>query len=185
MKNLAGDQKCDITILEELRRSKIEAVPYNPPDCKLGEVPSRLKGKLGPFVFWRAWYYWVVSGPMPIHIAKKLYEDPVGVTDVRVAGHCACPPPEYPWYDWYTKEGKKVVPVAQQAEWEKFKDREWMAPYREKYIFHDNPEELGAMCYVNTYHIDSEVGLRLFCDMVREHELDQKTREDFPWWKDD
>jgi len=33
---------------------------------------------------------------MPLGAAEELYEDPVGHRDVRVVGHCACPPPK----DW-------------------------------------------------------------------------------------
>lgn len=51
-------------------------------------------GRLGPFTFARLWYYWHVSGPVPLPVAIELYEHPVGRQDVRVAGHCGRPPPQ-------------------------------------------------------------------------------------------
>ena len=183
MKNLAGDANCDREIVHELRRSMIPSVPY---DGKLGEVPSRLRGKLGPFEFWRAWYYWVVHGPLPLAIAHELYEDPVGRTDVRVDGHCGQPPPEAPWVKWYLPDGKQVLPMEQKAEWEKYRTsesefmRKLVADNAHKYAWHDDPASIGAVAFINCYHIDSEVGLRLFCDTVRKHGLDKTSRPS--WW---
>jgi len=178
MKNLAGDPNCDRYIAQELRRSMIPSVPY---DGKLHEVPSRLHGKLGPFEFWRAWYYWVVHGPTPLAIAHELYEDVVGRTDVRVAGHCACPPPEEPWVKWYTTKGERVVETKQQAEYEAMLGRhpDWF-PSAKPIFWHDDPIAIGAIAYVNSYHIDTEVGLRLFCDVIRKHGLDKTQRPS--WW---
>lgn len=60
------------------------------------EVPYHVIGNLGDgkFIFKRAWYYWMVRGNVPLKIANKLYENPIGARDVRVAGHCGCPPPK-------------------------------------------------------------------------------------------
>lgn len=123
MRNLAGDMECDRWIAEELRRSRIPVEPY---DGIPSEVPSRLIGRLGKIEFRRAWVYWVATGPVPIALARELYEDPVGRTDIRVRGHCGCPPPAAPW--------TMVIDGAE---------------------------------YVGSYHIDSEVGLRLFADAIR------------------
>lgn len=123
MRNLAGNKECDAVIAEELRRSMIPSVPY---DGRLEEVPSRLRGELGDITFARAWYYWTAHGTVPIEVARKLYDDPIGRTDIRVAGHCGCPPPEPPW-----------------------------------------TEVIDGVEVVTTYHIDSEVGLRLFADAIR------------------
>jgi len=62
------------------------------------EVPYHVIGNIGDgkFIFKRAWYYWMVSGNVPLKIANKLYKDPIGQKDVRVVGHCGCPPPN-PW----------------------------------------------------------------------------------------
>lgn len=123
MRNLAGNKRCDEVVADELRRSMIPSEPYDGP---VGEVPSRLSGRLGPVTFRRAWRYWIANGSVPIALARKLYNDPVGATDIRVAGHCACPPPQPPWTD--IVDGVEVV---------------------------------------SGYHIDTEVGLRLFADAIR------------------
>lgn len=124
MDNLAGKQDCDTTIRSELERCGITIVEG---ERSTNEVPASLTGILGCFTFWRAWYYWVVNGNVPIDIALELYADPVGKTDVRVDGHCGCPEPEY----------------------------------------------LGKRGAVTCYHIDTEIGLRLFADTIRKHGMDK------------
>lgn len=58
------------------------------------EVPYSVIGRLNGFEFHRAWYYWIVFGrSVPFEIAKMLYEDPIGRTDIRVNGDCECPAP--------------------------------------------------------------------------------------------
>lgn len=90
MRNLAGDKRADESVRDELLAAEIGLVKIEP----YGEVPATYGGKLGAFTFRRAWYYWVVKGPMPLEVARKLYEHPRGREVVRVAGHCGCPPPE-------------------------------------------------------------------------------------------
>lgn len=123
MRNLAGKQDCDTFIENELRRARI-------PSERLGahtrdEVPYLVIGRLGSIEFRRSWTYWVARGPVPIDIARQLYADPVGRTDIRVDGHCGCPAPEPPWTD--------VIDGAE---------------------------------FVTIYHIDSEIGLRIFADAM-------------------
>jgi len=129
--NMAGLPNCDEFIEKELIEAQIpirsghENWKYTPPkthssgmivvanwedykahwDCK-DEVPYHIIGVLGDITFKRAWYYWRVQGNVPLKIAKKMYEDPIGKKDVRVSGHCGCPPPK----EWCDKiEGKKYV----------------------------------------------------------------------------
>lgn len=123
MKNLAGNKDCDLFVADELRRARIESGECV---CQTGEVPSLLQGNIGEIRFLRAWTYWTARGPVPISIARQLYADPVGMTDVRVAGHCGCPAPEAPW-----------------------------------------TELIDGEEFVTSYHIDTEVGLRLFADTLR------------------
>lgn len=120
MINLAGDENCDKVIKNELILAKIELVKDV---TSKGEVPYTIEGKLGEFRFKRYWYYWVVTGPMPIEIANELYKDPVGKQDIRAGGHCGCVPP--------------------------------------------NTQASNNDQIVNCYHIDSQVGLRLFADTIR------------------
>ena len=122
MRNLAGRADCDLYIREELERARIPAVEIQRLDT---EVPYAVVGQLGELTFRRGWRYWVVNGPVPIEVAEELYKDPVGKTDIRVAGNAGSPPP---------------------AEWAK---------------------ERHGMKYVDSYHIDSEVGLRIFADAIK------------------
>jgi len=92
LENLAGKPDCDINILDELYKAGVLIVEHGTP--LRNEVPAQLTGIAGDFEFWRAWYYWVVNGPVPLDVAKILYKHPRGIKDVRVAGHCGCPPPE-------------------------------------------------------------------------------------------
>ena len=124
MINLAHDEQCDIVILEELEKAGITAFKSHSSDKPHYDVPYTIFGGLGveplseedqryfdrigttpefaetmaSFVFTRAWYYWCVSGFVPLSIAEEIYENPNGVKDIRVAGHCACPPPS----EWLT-----------------------------------------------------------------------------------
>ena len=97
MINLAGVDTCDETIKQELFASGIptEVVEI---DRRHHEVPFTIIGRLGPYKFERLWYYWSVTGPMPLAAAQEMYEHEFGCKDVRVVGHCGCPPPAE-WLD--------------------------------------------------------------------------------------
>jgi hypothetical protein len=88
--NLAKDENCDYWIKAELTLAHIPFVS----EPQQGEVPSNIKGVLDDFIFRRVWRYWVVTGDVPLNIAKELYADPIGEQYVRVVGHCGCPAPE-------------------------------------------------------------------------------------------
>jgi hypothetical protein len=127
MKNLAGDASCDKYILQELETAGIPVATAKP---HTNEVPYTIMGRLGGFTFHRAWYYWVVDGPMPMWLAERINIDPANKA-IRVAGHCGCPPP-----------------------------KEWGI-------------QIGDEEYVTTYHIDTEIGLRVFADAVKTNGLDK------------
>jgi len=156
--NLAGHKDPDKIIRWELERAMIEAVSC---PSSTGEVKYSVMGKMsGGFEFTRAWTYWVVDGLVPIEIAVKLYADPVGREDIRVAGHCGCPPPAEPWVTWLDDDGKKVIPAEEKANFEA------MRLEVPSYIRFDAEPRLFKP-YVTSYHIDSEVGLRIFADTLR------------------
>lgn len=124
MPNLARrdpDPRVDERIKIELTRARIDLRELDHDERKRSEVPATIGGRIGAFTLQRAWMYWVVKGPMPLDAARALYADPIGADDVRVAGHCGCPPP-----DEWARDG-----------------------------------------FVDSYHIDSVAGLRLFADAVR------------------
>ena len=75
MKNLAGVKECDVDIRRELTEAGIK---INHVKKGKTEVPYTLIGRLGQFDFRRAWYYWTVSGKVPIEVARELYANSVG-----------------------------------------------------------------------------------------------------------
>lgn len=162
MRNLAGCSDSDIWAAAELARAGIEIVVGE----AYGEPKTRVWGRLGAIEFRRAWRYWVAAGLVPLDVAKRLYADPVGRTDVRVDGHCACPAPEEPWICYY--DGGKRVAVdpdgSEEAEYDALVAKGHLTA-ESKPRFVKSAEGLAA--FVDTYHIDSEAGLRLFADAVR------------------
>lgn len=96
MRNLAGSTTAHVDAYaeDELKEAGIHIFRGKP---SRGEVPASVIGEQGRFRFERAWYYWVAHGPVSIELARKMYDDPRGRYDVRVAGHCGCPEPVKPW----------------------------------------------------------------------------------------
>jgi len=63
----------------------------------------------GHFVFVRAWYYWTVSGYVPLEIAEDLYDSTWGRQAVRVGGHAGNYDPKK-YYDLRRIAGQLCVP---------------------------------------------------------------------------
>jgi hypothetical protein len=76
----------DEDVRTELRSANIDV--ENNATRATGEVPTIFSGKLGIYTFSRAWTYWVVSGQVPVQLAREIYADPVGQKDIRTNG-CA------------------------------------------------------------------------------------------------
>lgn len=175
MQNLAGNERCDDFILKELDRARIEVV-HGPRSNR--EVAASITGRLGQFVFTRAWYCWIAKGPMPLNVAELLYADSVGRTDIRVAGHCGCPPPEDPWLTYRTDDGKEAWPAEEEQKIldmnsrHSFMAESWES-LKQGIVFAEDRSAAGR-AFVESYHIDTEVGLRLFADTVRQHGLIQQ-----------
>ena len=172
MRNLAGNKECDEVIEQELKRAGIEIV-YGP--RSRSEVAATITGKLGSFTFFRAWTYWVVNGLVPLAVAQELYADPVGVTDIRVDGHCGCPPPQKPWVKRIIPDGRHVVDAENREKFKDYFDASVRGQLAKEFVFSDDPAAEEANEYVDCYHIDSEAGLRVFADTIRKHGLDKPT----------
>lgn len=167
MKNLAGEIECDRQMGLELGYAGIPVVEATAYELRHSEVPFTVAGQLGPYRFRRAWYYWVVTGPVPLKIAIELYRDPVGRRDVRVVGHCACPPPEDPWLVYRRSlDGKQLVTREVWKQFEKFTIVDLTKVRDKTYEQCDDPKTEGE-AYVESYHIDSEEGLKLFAQTVK------------------
>lgn len=96
MRNLAGDTEAPNVVREEMAIAGIEPKKHSWFSDK-GEVPADTGGYAYGCFFTRAWYYWTVKCAMPLHLAKEMYYEcgKLGRYDIRVAGHCGCPPPEH------------------------------------------------------------------------------------------
>jgi hypothetical protein len=132
-----------------------------------GEVLTNAGGELCGVKFRRAWRYWVADGSVPLEVALKLYENPVGRTDIRVSGHCGCPPPVAPWVRWRDPEtGKRIIDTGQRDTMQKIGEnpdhKEMAEQFFRDFIFNNDPKSIGGIPSVDSYHIDSELGLYIF-----------------------
>lgn len=165
MQNLAGHPKATAICAVELQQAGIPvellATPY-------GEPKSDIGGRLGDFTFRRAWYYWVVRGPMPLAQAEAMYARPVGALDVRVAGHCGCPPPAE-WAHWRTPDGRIVhhdPTGSQRAQLADIIARHPDFGPCEDVFADDASRHPDASAYVESYHVDSAEGLALLARVI-------------------
>lgn len=185
MKNLAGAPEDEVLtqVKSELSVARIEAVADTWVDGERGEVNTTMGGRIvvDPYnpdmtiTLKRAWRYWIAKGPVALDIAKELYQDPAGRRDIRVAGHCGCPPPEQ-WAEHFSKKGRRLLPLTEKARVNQLvketpEGTETFITAAIKQLlnesdFVENPAEEAAWSYVDCYHIDSEVGLRVFRDTL-------------------
>lgn len=172
MNNVAGLENPDPFLTEELTRARINVEQLPRPLRRHPEVHAGVIGRLGQFTFRRAWYYWVANGPVPIELARKLYADPVGVKDIRVDGHCGCPAPDDFGGNYFAADGSRILVDPEGSEQRtiaKFPD----LFKEERFVFVSSKEErreIAKSIIIDCYHIDSEVGLRIFADAI--HELE-------------
>lgn len=174
MRNLAGNEDADRFIRRELDEATVERVVHRE-RLSHSDVPTRISGKLGPFGFRRFWYYWSVHGPVPLAVAEELYADPEGRKSVRVAGHCACPPPSE-WATHVDANGQEVVEDPdgnEEREAQAFLDAhpDLRAVKIPRYVRSLADVEVEA--FVESFHIDSQEGLNLFVETLRRHGLDK------------
>ena len=136
---------------------------------------------IGPIEISRGNYYWVARGPVPLAVARELYDHPVGRIHVRVDGNGMSPAPVGKHVRWYTSEGLRVLPSEEDP------SRQSMSPvlqeawdrYRHRVAFHDQPEVVATAC-IETYHIDHDDALALFESVLRKHGVDARSRP--TWW---
>jgi len=162
MDNLAGVDDCDKTIKDELQRAGIKLFKKNIKST--GEVKTQYEGRLKGFKFTRAWYYWIVSGDVPLKLAEKLYKHPEGKISVRVTGHCGCPAPKK-WVTWKTENGKTL---ADKKELENISTRMKKLCLQDKKYKWVDDVTVGTPV-IPLYHIDSQAGLLLFAMMIKDN----------------
>lgn len=182
MENLAGYAAADSVIEEELFTVGIEPC-YGPRST--GEVATRVTGKMEAadgtvFTFIRAWRYWIVKGELPLFVAQELYKHPYGKR-CRAGGDCTSPPPETQATYRHTMDGRKVEILndstrenfrkLDQGEIESEFFAEVLTKVRKEILYVDSVEErnkLSTFGYVDTYHVDTLAGLKLFVDTIKD-----------------
>ena len=169
MKNLAGDPNCDREIERELTRCGIEIV--RDAERSTREVSASTSGKLCAFTFRRAWYYYVVEGPMPLELAIKLYNHPVGRDDIRTAGFSGNIDPREFGTDYFDAAGNQLSsdPTGKEAEAAMgFVQRGTLrAEAFDGHRFVPDKRVGYASAFVRSYHVDSELGLYILAHAIR------------------
>lgn len=171
MINLVGDPNAGQIVIKELIDAKINVIVCE--KCLKHEVSVPFAGQYRSFSFVRAWYYWVVTGKVPLEVAKVLYnESGIGKEDIRVVGHCGCPPPEK-WVTWFDDEGRELVGIKSMRESESFRKRHNLPTLMVGY--HAVPKKdfpKYGKPYITLYHIDSQSGLNLFVETLKRFNID-------------
>jgi len=168
MINLAGNKDADAYIQSELHIAGIDQVKC---EASRKEVAYSITGLLGDWTFERAWYYWKASAPdgkgLPLEIATQLHELEYPIVGhkqpktygeiIRVAGDCSCPHPEkwaFPTKKVFNKESKRIG-----IDWKQ-------TCYRDLAELCNNGSIIGER-FVNSYHIDDQIGLNEFAKVIR------------------
>lgn len=137
---------------------------------RLSKIPAIVTGELGDFTFERGSYWWTVTGELPLQIAKELYDDPAGRAYIRVAGNADHLPPAPPFVVWKTRHDNRQV-LSSEEYMKKRENGSLPDSALNGYEVSDDPAAIGAQGFITYFHLDSEVGLRLFADTLKEHGL--------------
>ncbi len=169
MKNLAGVKNADDTILEELYLAGIPAIKVNQ---STSEVPYSYQGKIGKWTFTRLWYYWCASvenreDGFPLEIALELHNrkhptngEILGNT-IRAGGHGGgISPDDYVSQPVYNEElDSQLESIGYKKEYSDFLKKEYIAINVGEVARLCNEGKLTVKRYVNSYHIDEQIGL--------------------------
>lgn len=168
MENVAGldIDKTDKILEDELKLAGIDIVRHNE-RISHPEVNTHISGKLNGWEFRRNWYYWVGVGMMPIEIARDIFALEAGKRYIRAGGDCTCPPPDSYVKVWILG-GRKVIPEDEEDKFKKLiNDGLVSRNILEEYIFSDDPEGIGANAFVESYHVDTQLGLYILAEKIK------------------
>jgi hypothetical protein len=110
------------------------------------EYLGQILGNWTLFIFRRGADCWMVDGFVPLEVAQKLYDDPIGKSHVRVNGD-----------DGNTAPEKRARPALKETNYN-----------RQEFLM--IPVE-GAPLGISHYSIDTSEGLALFVETLRREEL--------------
>ena len=131
--------------------------------------------------------YWIASAPegegLPLDVAMQMHErkypDSEGKIKtygevIRSGGHCMCPSPEEYGVKHFDSKGLQVVLDPEDKEKKCFESILERHPdlqeAYEKYLFVSSLEGLDLRSVVDSYHIDTELGLDEFVRIIQEVE---------------
>lgn len=159
MQNLAGVRDCDKTVKSELEVAGAHPVKV---DRMNSEVPTSYIGVLNGFKFMRAWYYWVVTGDMPLNDAIKIYETFGKELEVRTEGMAGNDDPR----KWAKNKNydKEIKPYLDQH-----------LPIEELTKVSERISKQGEQV-ISTYHVDTQEGLNELCKYIVENNIQCKLR---------
>lgn len=178
MKNLAGVKDADITIQEELY---LAGIPQGKVELTNSEVPYTIIGRIGNWIFKRAWYYWMahVENPIdgvPLKDAIDFYNKPYPsrryekLGEIVRAGGCAgCSSPEdhvsQPIYNEELNE--KLKQLGYKEEYSSVLGGNYIPISRGEMAKLCQEGKLDVERYVETYHIDDQIGLNEFANFIK------------------
>jgi hypothetical protein len=178
MINLAGDKNADKFIKEELYLAGIDAEQVGRTNS---EVPYTIIGRIGKWELSRAWYYWVakvkhVTDGLPLDDAMRLFntENPTDDTEIlgtviRSGGSAGCNAPnDYTSQPEYNDElDEQLLALGYKKEYSELLGREYISINYGEVARLCNEGKLNVQRYVDTYHIDTQIGLTEFAKFIK------------------
>ena len=178
MENLAGVKTADSTVLKELYLAGIVAVEQK----SEGEVPYNHIGRIGQWTFRRLWCYWSASVEhtelgMPLDKALELHnkkhptENYKLGCEIRSGGHGGgILPDEYVSQPVYNEElNEKLIALGYKKECSNALKMEYIPITLGEIAELCKQGKLDVQRYVETYHIDTQIGLCEFAKFLKEN----------------
>lgn len=180
MKNLSGVSNADETILEELYLAGITAVKANRDN---GEVYFSYVGKVGKWTFTRRWYYWSASvenrtDGIPVELALEFNERKHPTRDrilgdvIRAGGHAGgISPDDYVGQPVYNEElDNQLLSLGYKKQYNDFLKKEYIPINYGEIARLCNEGKLKVDRYIDSYHIDEQIGLNEFVKFISQNE---------------
>ena len=162
MENLARrayDGEVNKKVKEELQIAKIPV--FELPAYMNGEVKTSYIGILHGFIFYRAWSYWICDGDMPLDVANYIYENYKDLK-IRAGGDCGNVEPET----------VSINPLYHK-ELHRLRERVGLKEYME--LSKDIVDDKSQPRFVDSYHIDTQLGLCKLAEVIREKDIHMKS----------
>lgn len=182
MENLAGVHRdyCDEQIREELYLAGIEPVEV---ERSTGEVRYSYIGKVGNWTFTRLWYYWsarvektedglLLEKAMELNNMKHPLKDMTMESIIRAGGHGGgISPDDYVSNPVYNDElTEKLVALGYEKKYHEHLKEYYVNINRGEISTLNKEGKLNVPFYVDSYHIDNQIGLNVFVKFIKENQ---------------